>query len=454
MAIINSALQKIKSDVLAPLGGASRVNQVFADTGHAWRDRVLDPATTTSMFIQQVLNANTAISHLQHITGVAVSDSSYCAARAKLPVEGVAKIVTELCDGYNQIGQDSGRWRGHRVVIADGTGTIAPDVPAMQAMWPQNEAQKPGCGFPAIKLLAIMHAHTGMIQHASIMPLRVQEFSQLTAVSGILREGDILLADRGFCSYSILADLAKRSVFPVIRMHQKVRVDFTPGRAHQAVLPKGRRTGKPISRFVKSLGKDDQIVEWQKPKTRPTWMSQEDFAKQPLTMLVREMRFKIEEPGMRTTEITLVTALLDPVRYPKRKIAKLFRKRWEIELNFRHLKITLKMDHLKCKTTDGITKEIMIYILVYNMVRAVMLLAQANQNEDDPNRISFKDAWRWLCAKLASRPAEELPRLKVNQIRPGRMYPRQIKKRPKAYDYKNTKPEIMVEAPALQAKYA
>ena len=221
-------------------------------------------------------------------------------------------------------------------------------------------------------------------------------------------------------------------------MHQKVHVDFTPGRAHQAILPKGQRAGKPILRFVKSLGRDDQIVEWQKPKTKPTWMSQEDFDNQPLTMLVRELGFKIKEPGMRTPEITLVTALLDPNRYPKRKITKLYRKHWEIELNFRHLKITLKMDHLKCKTIDGITKEIMIYILVYNRVRAVMLLAETNQKEDDPNRIGFKDAWRWLCAKLASTPAEELPGLKVNKIRPGRMYPRQVKKRPKAYDYKNT----------------
>ena len=136
MAIIDTALRKIKSDGLTPLGSASRVNQIFDDAGPVWRDRLLDPATTMSMFIQQVLNANTAIGPLRHITGVDVSDSSYCAARAKLPVKGVARLVEQWCEGYDSFGQDTGLWRGHRVVIADGTGMIAPDVSALQKQWP------------------------------------------------------------------------------------------------------------------------------------------------------------------------------------------------------------------------------------------------------------------------------------------------------------------------------
>src|SRR3954465_8099677 len=100
MAIIADTLSVIKSDPLALLGGAERVDQCFADAGHVWRDCVLTPARTMKLFVLQILHGNTAISALRHLTDIDVADSTYCDARAKLPLAGVAAVVSEsCCDG-------------------------------------------------------------------------------------------------------------------------------------------------------------------------------------------------------------------------------------------------------------------------------------------------------------------------------------------------------------------
>jgi hypothetical protein len=349
MAIIASTLARIKSDPLYLLGGAQRINDCFARAGHVWRDRLLNPANTIALFVLQVLHGNTAISHLRHLSAVAVAacDSSYCAARARLSPSAVAAMVAEVCGIGSRCIEDAAAatvWLGRRVLLADGTGTLTPDAPALQEAWPQSSNQKPGCGFPAIKLLGLLDLASGAILHLTITCLRVQEFSQLGgllgAAAGALRPRDVLLADRGFCSFAHLAMLAAASVDAVFRMHQRQVVDFTPGRPHRGKPTGGgdggkrcRAGGVPSSRFVRRLGQEDQIVEWARPAgKRPAWMTEAQYAALPPTLLVRELRYRITVKGRRTRVVTIATTLLDPMRYPKREIAKLYGLRWEIEV--------------------------------------------------------------------------------------------------------------------------
>jgi hypothetical protein len=461
MASIAAALSAIKSDALGCLGGAAFVNDCFARAGHVWRDRVLDPAGTLALFVLQILHGNTAIGHLRHLCGggggggggggrvTTVSNSSYCEARARLPLAGVAELVERVCCECHRC-MESAAWLGRRVLMADGTGTLTPDAPALQAAWPQSSEQRPGCGFPAIKLLGLLDLATGMIVHLTVMRLRVQEFSQLAGPHAALRGGDVLLADRGFCSFWHLAMLAARAVDAVFRMHQRQLVDFTPGRACGG----GGGPGQPRSRFIRRLGHEDQIVEWQRPPVRPTWMTPEQFAAMPAALRVRELRYRVAaRRGYRTRVVTVATTLLEATRYPKREIARLYGLRWEIETDFRHLKTTLRMEHLKCRSVDGVRKELMIYVLVYNLVRAAMTAAAARQRVADANRISFSDALRWLCARLVtggSNRTAEPPALIVNPPRTGRWCPRVKKKRMKEFDLM-TKPRADYAEPQPDA---
>jgi hypothetical protein len=244
-----------------------------------------------------------------------------------------------------------------------------------------------------------------------------------------LRAGDVLVADRALCSFAHLALILRGSMHAVFRMHQLQIVDFTHGRPH-TVQGKRRQAGMPISRWIRRLGRHDQIVEWVKPCSRPKWMTPAEFEALPETILVRELRYRIRVPGVRTREVTLVTTLLNPKRYPARKLAKLYVARWEVELNLRHLKITMGLDILKCRTVPGVLKELSVFVLVYNLVRTVMLEA-ARRQKVKPNRISFIDALRWLCSAT---PGAELRMLVINPVRPNRVEPRCIKRRMKEYD--------------------
>jgi hypothetical protein len=304
-----------------------------------------------------------------------------------------------------------------------------PDTPALQQHFGQPGGQAPGCGFPVAKILALFHAGTGLLMDVVAAPLRTHEMGQVGGVHPALEAGDVLVGDRGFCSFAHLALLLGRGVHAVLRVHQKQIVDFTPGRPHAGPRDGKGAAGRPRSRWLRSLGAFDQVVEWFRPRDRPSWMTVEAFAGQPATIPVRELRYLVGRRGFRTRSVTLVTTLLDADAYPAEALAELYGTRWRAEGDLRDLKQTLKMDVLRCKSVDGVLKELMVYGIVYNLVRLAMGEA-ARRQRVAADRISFIDALRWL---LEARPGEAMPRLVVNPSRPGRFEPRVRKRRPKEF---------------------
>jgi IS4 transposase len=205
----------------------------------------------------------------------------------------------------------------------------------------------------------------------------------------------------------------------------------------------------PRSHYVRRLGHHDQVVEYSKPKAKPKWMAKDAYAALPATLLVRELRFVTPEPGHRTEVITLVTTLLDPSVYPAEALAELYLGRWQIELNFRHLKTTMGLEVLHCKTVAGVLKELYMFAIAYNLVRQVMLEASRRQKVT-LDRISFIDALRWL------RHADVdtvLTVLLVNPARPDRLEPRVIKRRMKEYCLMK-KPRRVLRKALLEKKRA
>jgi Transposase DDE domain len=170
-------------------------------------------------------------------------------------------------------------------------------------------------------------------------------------------------------------------------------------------------------------------VEWFRPERVPAWLTEEAWAALPATIRVRELRYTIARPGFRVPMVTLTTTLLDPVCYPKEKLAEAYGLRWTIETAIGHLKTTMKMDILRCQTVRGIEKELTMFLLIYNLVRMTVLEAARRQGVP-PERISFSDALRWLAT---AKPGDELPDLVINPHRPGRAEPRVRKRRPKEF---------------------
>jgi hypothetical protein len=431
MASVSWALRRIKDDLSAFLPERAII-AACQKAGHRWRRRELGPVETIHLFILQILNFNTAMTGLRHLSKTAVQAPAYCRARMRLPLEVLQTLLVESSRAMCKSQQAAGTlWCGRRVLLVDGSSTIAPDTPDSQKAFGQPKAQKPGCGFPVPKILGLFDAFSGMIVHVLGLPLYTHDLSKMWLLHPLLGVGDLLVGDRAFCSFVHLAMLWLRGIDGLFRMHQKQIVDFRPHRKHRRNYGKSKKSkrrnkGKrpvPRSRFVRRLGKWDQLVDWFKPQIKPKWMSAQQFALLPDTLRVRELRFVIPRRGQRTLCVTIASTLLNPLLYPKEKIAELYGVRWQIETHFGELKTTLKMRKLKSKTAEGVLKELTVYALVYNLVHLVMLQAAQRQGVP-PDRISFIDAVRWM---ISAEPGEPLPDLLVNPHRPDRHEPRVVK---------------------------
>lgn len=441
MVSIAKVLRHIKDDLPRFINPAS----IFAhcrQLGHTWRDGPLNPATTVQLFIVQILHHNTAINHLRHLTEATFTAPGYCQARARLPLALLEGLMNTVSDALIAEARDVGRWFGHRVWHIDGSTFSMPDEPALQSRFGQPGAQSVGCGFPLARLMVRCDAATGLIAKAIALPFRVHEMAHTRALHQDLRPGDVLVGDRGFCSYVHLALVLRQNLGAVFRMHQRTIVSFRRGRRDRLQHPKSHRTGKPTSQWLRTLGPTDQLVRWFKPKTKPRWCDKKLLASLPDSITVRELRYRVDRPGFRSQEIILVTTLLDAQGYPKGELAALYHQRWRIETRLRELKITLGLDVLKCKTVAGVLKELAVFVLVYNLVRRVCLEAARRQGVE-PDRISFIDALRWL---RDGHNLQACALLIVNPDRNGRHQLRVIKRRAKPYKLlQKTRGELMEE---------
>jgi hypothetical protein len=351
---------------------------------------------------------------------------AYCKARAKLPERFLQRLACDVGRQLEEQAPDTWRWHGHRVVLVDGSTLSMPDTPANQQAYPQQRSQRPGVGFPILRWVALLGLATGALLASAFGPWRGKQTGETALLRTLLEElhpGDVLVADRYYCSYWIVALALARGVQVVFRKHQLRHTDFRTGRR---------------------LGRNDHVVTWTKPQ-RPAWMEQADYEALPATLSLREVRKQIATPGCRVQELVVVTTLLDPVTYALEDITDLYHQRWHAEIDLRSLKTQMKMEILRCQTPAMVRKEIWAHLLAYNLVRKVMAQA-AVEHGVTPRQLSFAGAMQTLNefrTVLLSAAAADLPGLCADILRaiashrvgdrPDRYEPRKVKRRPKGY---------------------
>jgi hypothetical protein len=402
------------------------------------RQRLFPQLITFWAFLAQVLERGSScrdalrriIAWLQFESPGSPSPSTqtggYCSARSRLPDATLEAIGDHMSDQLERNLPNDELWLKRRVKIVDGTTASMPDTEDNQQAWPQQRSQKPGCGFPLVKLVGFFSLGSGALLDLAEGHLRQHERLLARQLWSRLDAGDIVLADRGFCSYLDLNEIARVGADAVMRLHQMRKVDFRKG---------------------KRLGPDDQIVVWTKPLQRSPGYTPEAFAALPATLTLRVVRYRVKSPGFRTEEVVLVTTLLDPIAYPASELAALYFKRWTVELHFREIKVLLGLDVLRCLTPAMIRKEIAMHRIAYNLVR--LLMQRASITHHVPlARISFKGALDSLhhfadaIHALAGHPRQQAALLEqllqtiakdLLPVRPGRSEPRAKKRRPKNY---------------------
>jgi hypothetical protein len=426
MVSIRRVLAQIKDDWTAFLS-EEHLTRVCRESGATWRNRTLSPVTTIYIFLLQLLHGNTAMTNLPRLSGKRFTPAAYCQARQRLPLAALRRLLAETGLPLKLRAPGASAWHGHRTWLIDGSSCSMPDTPALQRLFGQPSGQQPGCGFPVAHLLILFEAASGRLLDVLVSSWRLHDLTRVAELHPHLQAGDVLVADRGLCSYAHLALLQQRGVFVVFRLHQRQIVDFRPHR--RAAHADGAR-GRPRSTWLHHCGNHDQLAMWPRPQTVSRTMTAQQHAALPACVVVRELRYRVTTPGFRTRQITLVTTLLDPQRYSADALAEFYHQRWQVETNLRYLKQTLGLAVLKSQTVAGMEKEILVFALVYNLVQSVRLAAARRQGVDR-ERVSFVDALRHLRWPLTA-PAP--PALRVNPLRPNRYEPRVRKRRPLEYD--------------------
>jgi hypothetical protein len=425
MVSIRRVLAQIKDD-WTNLLSEEHLTRVCRESGATWRDRTLNPVTTIYLFLLQVLHGNTAMTNLPRLSGKRFTPAAYCQARKRLPLTALRRLLAETGAALRTRPAGPAGWHGHRTWLIDGSSCSMPDTPALQKRFGQPSGQKKGCGFPVAHLLVLFEAASGRVLDILVSSWRIHDLTRVRELHAYLQRGDILVADRGFCSYAHLAALAQPGVHVVLRMKRSQLVDFRP---HRPAARNDRDTGRPRSTWLQRCGHHDQLVLWQRPRTIARTLTAAEHAALPACVAVRELRYRVPTPGFRTRQVTLATTLLDPQKYPAAELAALYRQRWQVETNLGYLKQTLGLAVLKSQTVPGVQKEILVFALVYNLVQSARLAAAGPQGVPR-ERVSFVDALRHLRWPLA---ATAPPELWVNPLRPDRYEPRVRKRRPPEY---------------------
>lgn len=400
-------------------------------------DDVYTPPVTLWAFLSQVLFKKEQRSCLAAVSRVVVlmvalgreistNTGAYCRARAKLPEPVLERLTLEVADGCERAIAADWLWHGRHVHLVDGTTVSMPDTEENQTQWPQHGAQKQGLGFPIARLVVLLSLATAMLSGLALgryMGKETGETALLRELFARLPRGDVLLADRYYCSYFMIALLVELGVDVVLRLHQQRTTDFRRGRR---------------------LGKGDHLVRWLRP-AKPDWMDQKTFDRLPESIELRELEVHVDQPGFRTESFVVVTTLHDAAAYPKEDVAELYHRRWLAELDIRAIKVTIGMDVLRCQTPQMVRKEIWSCLLAYNLIRQTML-ESARRSDRSPRELSFTAALQqiaagWIAIVLLhesdqSRLIEaELDNLCGHRVgnRPDRVEPRAIKRRPKPH---------------------
>jgi hypothetical protein len=414
----------------------ARVEAVCRRQGHHWRARIYTPWITLGIFLSQVLSkdqsCDDAVDRFQkyrynhNLPSVSSETTSYCEARSRLPEAVLWDLVGQVGKSIHHHANTSWLFQGRPVKIADGSTVSMPDTPENQAAYPQPESQKPGVGFPIARLLVIFSLAVGTVLEAAVGPYqgkRTSELALLRLVIDRFQPGDVVLADRFFCSYWAIAALQARGVDVVTRLHQRRSADFRRGRR---------------------LGSRDHLVLWTKPKQMPDWMTRAEYDAMPDQLTIREFHVQVADKTKRVRSLVVVTTLLDAQTYRAEAVGDLYRQRWHAELDLRSLKSHMQMDVLRTLCPAMVRKEIAAHLLAYNLIRGLMAEA-ARVKRIKPRRLSFTGAMHTVRSFEQehlydpSRITSDQPRLleligrKLLADRLNRYEPRAVKRRPKPY---------------------
>lgn len=420
----------------APLNSIRKImpDKVIRDACHQakynYRNHFITPIVTvlhmilTTIWPEQSFNASWQLlwssfaANHPSMAGKSPSRGTVSNARKRMPLEAWNKIVQWLSQQGQAYSEKFDQWRGHRIIAADGTCMTVPNTKELCKTFGLSSGNTGQRLYPLVRMVCLSIVDTMVVINYRIGSYLTDENTLLKPMLKTLHKGDILLGDRHFAGSNLYWQYMQNDLEYITRKHQRLIV----------------------SRLKKlcSYGQNDFVA-----KLKISDVYQRQNPEMPKYILARFIQVETRIRG-KYQRIWLVTSLLDD-KYLASEIARLYLKRWSIEMLFRQFKINLSADILRSKSSTAIYKEIAARICAINIVHTIMLEA-AIANKVDVSQISFIDTVRAIVAfapALAMQPVSRIPniyRAMLREIashlvpfRPGRLEPRKLAHNPKAY---------------------
>lgn len=441
---VQSEVQRLKAEEGLPfreLLDESRLTAALQAAGIRFRERIYTPMVTLCAFLSQVMagddpSCENAVSRVladrvrRKLNPCSTDTSSYCTARQRLPENVIADLARDTGQQLHRKAPEDWLLNGRPVVLVDGSTETMADTEANQKEYPQSRGQKPGLGFPILRFVVLLSLAVGTALDCAIGPCRGKrtgEESLFRKLWDSLRPGHIVLGDCLYDAYRDIVQLKDRAIDTLFGKKRSRNCDFRKGR---------------------SLGKDDHIVVWKRPKYDASrFESREEWESLAEEIEMRELRVTVRRKGYKTRTIMIVTTLLDAEQYPAKELAALFAARWNCELDLRSIKRVLGMHYSRCQSPEMVRKELWMHLLAYNLIRVRMAQA-AHRHDTSPRKLGFTAAMNHIqnfAQELRSSCGAEHDRIEEQLLkaiascrvgnRPGRKEPRAVKKRQQKYSY-------------------
>jgi hypothetical protein len=265
--------------------------------GDNHRERIYTPEITLWAFLSQAIEEDksqqAAVSRIV-ATAIAngepapsVNTSAFSQARSNLDEESISLLAKTTAQEVVAHLPKEWLWKQKRIKIVDGSTVSMPDTPSNQEEYPQSKSQKAGAGFPIARMVALIDYATGVLLDLAQGPCKGKETGEhalLRQLLPTLTPNDLLLGDRYYSSYFLMATLIMQGISGVFPLHHTRHPNF--------------RTGT-------ILGKKDHIVSWKKPAKIPNWLTREECDAFPNEISVREVAVEIKQQGLRTKTLIL-----------------------------------------------------------------------------------------------------------------------------------------------------
>lgn len=407
------------------------IEQACQDAQYTYRQRILTPKIVV---LHMILSAiwpeesfqaswhvlwDNAVGAFEALKGQCPSSGSLAKARMRLPMDLWQALWDYLADKVQRLSEPFAPWRGHRVILADGTCLSMPATPGLFERFGTSTGRGGPRHYPLARMVTLALANTMAVLAYAVGRYDQSEQALLRPLLGRLRKGDLLLADRHFAGANLYAQYRTAGLEFLTRVHQRLKVSRL----------------RPLDGYAPNDFVTDMEIG-------PSYRRNDPML--PQAVRVRLIQATLRIRGRRQTT-WFVTSLLDPAAYPADQVVGLYARRWRIETLFMQLKVRLSADVLRSKTPSGALKEVAARMAAMNIVRAILLEAAAAHGQD-PMALSFVHALRAILAfapVLATAPPWKLPTIYAALLfeiaacrvrnRPDRLEPRAIRREKKHY---------------------